>query len=187
MQKVTFDVPEIDTHEVLGEWLIPRGEALLVSFGAYTVADQDGMAVVKERLAIIEADEASSAVAGMGPKGFQPVPVPLAAPYASGMNILPPPSVSPSCGQRVDRPRSLPPPRDRAHFRRHRLPRFGWRPRPRRADRFLREFIATARRPNCPRCRPTKPNLIHRRPSRRSRWPARRPRRSPSPSRAKAA
>ena len=42
----------------MGEWLIPRGEALLVSFGAHTVADKDGKAVVKERLAIIEADEA---------------------------------------------------------------------------------------------------------------------------------
>ena len=109
VQKVTFDVPEIDTHEVLGEWLIPRGEALLVSFGAYTVADQNGMAVVKERLAIIEADEASTAVAAMGLKGFQPVLVPLAAPYASGMNILPPPSVSPGPGN-VSIVPLLPPP-----------------------------------------------------------------------------
>jgi hypothetical protein len=109
VQKVTFDVPEVDTHEVLGEWLIPRGEALLVSFGAYTVADQDGMAVVKERLAIIEADEASSAVAGMGPRGFQPVPVPLASPYASGMNVPPPLPVSPSPGN-VSIVPLLPPP-----------------------------------------------------------------------------
>ena len=40
------------TRKSLGEWLIPRGEVLLVSFGAHTVADKDGKAVVKERLAI---------------------------------------------------------------------------------------------------------------------------------------
>ena len=61
VQKVVLDVPEIDTQEVLGEWLVPRGEVLLVSFGAHTVADKDGMAVVKERLAMIEADEAAGA------------------------------------------------------------------------------------------------------------------------------
>ena len=60
VQKVVLDVPEIDTQEVLGEWLVPRGEVLLVSFGAHTVAGKDGMAVVKERLAMIEADEADS-------------------------------------------------------------------------------------------------------------------------------
>jgi hypothetical protein len=52
---VVVDVPEIDTQEVVGEWLIPRGEVLLVSFGAHTMADKDGKAVVKERLAMIEA------------------------------------------------------------------------------------------------------------------------------------
>jgi hypothetical protein len=51
----SVDVPEIDNREVLGEWLIPRGDALLVSFGAFTVADKDGKAIVKERLALIEA------------------------------------------------------------------------------------------------------------------------------------
>ena len=56
----SFDVPEIDNREVLGEWLIPRGDALLVSFGAFTVADNDGKAIVKERLALIEAVDASS-------------------------------------------------------------------------------------------------------------------------------
>lgn len=60
----SFDVPEIDNREVLGEWLIPRGDALLVSFGAFTVADNDGKAIVKERLALIEAVDAQSAVPG---------------------------------------------------------------------------------------------------------------------------
>jgi hypothetical protein len=64
----SFDVPEFDNREVLGEWLIPRGSALLVSFGAFTVADNDGRAIVKERLALIEAVDASSA----GPAAFVP-------------------------------------------------------------------------------------------------------------------
>ena len=64
----SFDVPEIDNHEVLGEWLIPRGDALLVSFGAFTVADNDGKAIVKERLALIEAVDADSAA----PAAFVP-------------------------------------------------------------------------------------------------------------------
>ena len=51
----SVDVPEIDNREVLGEWLIPCGDALLVSFGAFTVADKEGKAIVKERLALIEA------------------------------------------------------------------------------------------------------------------------------------
>ena len=51
--------PRSIPRKLLGEWLVPRGEVLLVSFGAHTVADKDGMAVVKERLAIIEADEAT--------------------------------------------------------------------------------------------------------------------------------
>jgi hypothetical protein len=58
----SFDVPEIDNREVLGEWLIPHGDALLVSFGAFTVADKDGKAIVKERLALIEAVDAHIAL-----------------------------------------------------------------------------------------------------------------------------
>jgi hypothetical protein len=58
VHKVSVDVPEIGSQEVAGEWLIPHGEYLLVSFGAYTVADKDGKAIVKERLAIIGAEQA---------------------------------------------------------------------------------------------------------------------------------
>jgi hypothetical protein len=61
VHKVSVDVPEIGSQEVAGEWLIPNGEYLLVSFGAYTVADKDGKAIVKERLAIIGAEQAPSA------------------------------------------------------------------------------------------------------------------------------
>jgi len=59
VRTVALEVPEIGSQEVAGEWLIPNGEFLLLSFGVYTVADKDGKAVVKERLAIIGAEEAA--------------------------------------------------------------------------------------------------------------------------------
>jgi hypothetical protein len=58
---VAIEVPELGSQEVLGEWLIPHGELLLVSFGAHTVANPAGKATVKERLAIIGAEEVSLA------------------------------------------------------------------------------------------------------------------------------
>ena len=54
--RVAFELPEIANQEVLGEWLIPNGDCLLVSFGPHTAADTDGKAVVRERLAFVEAD-----------------------------------------------------------------------------------------------------------------------------------
>ena len=62
-RKVAIEIPEIGNQEVVGEWLIPHGEALLVSFGVHTVASTNGKAVMKERLAIIEADEVADASA----------------------------------------------------------------------------------------------------------------------------
>jgi hypothetical protein len=61
VRKAVLDVPEISSQEVLGEWLIPSGEVLVVSFGAYTVADANGKAVVKERLALMEARQVPDA------------------------------------------------------------------------------------------------------------------------------
>jgi hypothetical protein len=88
VRQVAIDVPEIGSQEVAGEWLIPNGEYLLVSFGAYTVADKDGKAIVKERLAIIGAEDASlaNAVPVTGPT-LPPVPtyvapIPTAPPLA---------------------------------------------------------------------------------------------------------
>jgi len=63
VQKVAIEIPEIGSQEVLGEWLIPRGESLLVSFGAHTMAGKNGKAIVKERLAIVGAEEVSEASA----------------------------------------------------------------------------------------------------------------------------
>ena len=50
-------VPEIGRAEIAGEWLIPHDEVLLVGFGPHTVADKDGKAVVRERLAMITVNE----------------------------------------------------------------------------------------------------------------------------------
>ncbi len=59
---VAVEVPEIGSEEIAGEWLIPTDGILLVSFGPHTVADKDGKAVIRERLAIIEAEEAPEAL-----------------------------------------------------------------------------------------------------------------------------
>jgi hypothetical protein len=104
METIALDVPEIGGQEVAGEWLIPRDELLIVSFGAYTVADDEGKAVVKERLAIIGADEVSGATASplranravLPPPGaYLAVPVPgaPAAPVAKVAVPMPVPAV----------------------------------------------------------------------------------------------
>jgi hypothetical protein len=59
---VAVEVPEIGCQEIAGEWLIPKDGILLVSFGPHTVADKDGKAVIRERLAIIEAEESDETV-----------------------------------------------------------------------------------------------------------------------------
>ena len=54
--EVTIQIPEYARTSVSGEWLIPRDGVLIVSLGVHTVADARGKAVVRERLAVIEAD-----------------------------------------------------------------------------------------------------------------------------------
>jgi hypothetical protein len=51
-----LEFPEIAREEILGEWLIPKDECLLVSFGPHIASDVDGKPIVRERLAIVEAD-----------------------------------------------------------------------------------------------------------------------------------
>lgn len=123
---VSVEVPEIGNQEVAGEWLIPNNGILLVSFGPHTVADSEGKAAIRERLAIIEAEEttevpgppasvrlvappAPSAV--VGPENFHgtagEVVVPLVPapgvfapaplnPAASGIVVPPPAAATPS-------------------------------------------------------------------------------------------
>jgi hypothetical protein len=99
-QAVTVEVPEIGSQEIAGEWLIPNDGILLVSFGPHTVADKDGNAVIRERLAIVEADEAAEPIGSAAPRPAMwgtPVPayaVPIVpAPAAMAM---PPMAVTPS-------------------------------------------------------------------------------------------
>jgi hypothetical protein len=62
------EVPEIGSQEIAGEWLIPNDGILLVSFGPHTVADKDGKATIRERLAILEATEAEAAPVAPAPQ-----------------------------------------------------------------------------------------------------------------------
>jgi hypothetical protein len=65
-------VPEIGRAEIAGEWLIPRDEVLLIGFGPHTVADENGKAVVRERLAMISAEDVAmpTAAADSEPLGL---------------------------------------------------------------------------------------------------------------------
>ena len=54
-----IEVPEVVRGSVEGEWLIPNDEVLVLSLGTFTTADASGKAVVRERLAILEANPAS--------------------------------------------------------------------------------------------------------------------------------
>ena len=66
----TIQLPEVFLSEVEGEWFVPNDGVLLISTGVNTVADEDGKAVVQERLAILDfarpAAEADAAVAQAG-------------------------------------------------------------------------------------------------------------------------
>jgi hypothetical protein len=55
-----IQVPEIGRSEIAGEWLIPRDEILVIGFGPHTIADKDGKAVVRERLALVSAEVAAT-------------------------------------------------------------------------------------------------------------------------------
>ena len=142
---VSVDVPEIGSQEVAGEWLIPNGECLLVSFGAYTVADKDGKAVVKERLAIVDAEGTSVAVnlPIAGPGVVVPPPAPSSSPRPR-LSSSPRPCLSSSTRtlQRKPLPRSI-----------CRFPRWPCPFLPSQAGRFLRVSMPTASRPICLNCR----------------------------------
>jgi hypothetical protein len=94
-----LDGPEIDTQEVVGEWLIPHGEVLLISFGAHTQADAAGKAVVRERLALIEAAPAGEMVRVSVPSGPIPMvnlPVPRMPDLAPKVALPMPTPIMPS-------------------------------------------------------------------------------------------
>ncbi len=89
-------IPEVSQTRIDGEWLIPRDGVLLISLGVKTIADANGKAVARERLAIIEANPSVTPVPGNAltyPKLSMP-PVPLRsypqAIDANGVIDLPP-------------------------------------------------------------------------------------------------
>jgi hypothetical protein len=51
----SVQIPEVTRASVAGEWLIPNNGVLIVSLGVKTAADDKGMAVVRERVALVEA------------------------------------------------------------------------------------------------------------------------------------
>jgi hypothetical protein len=73
----TIQVPEFARVEVAGEWLIPNDGVLVVSLGAHTVADEKGKAVVRERLALVEARVDEGAKLSMFMAGPARVVVPM--------------------------------------------------------------------------------------------------------------
>jgi hypothetical protein len=58
-QPAIIQVPEVTECDVSGEWLIPNDDVLIVSLGVHTI-NESGKAVVKERLALIQAKETSA-------------------------------------------------------------------------------------------------------------------------------
>jgi hypothetical protein len=95
VQQLTIAVPEIRAQEVAGEWLIPKGQVLLVSFGVYTAADQNGKAVVKERLAMVSAAPAPSDCSAERSPRIAAVPVPIVPHPAPVAAAVPTPSIVP--------------------------------------------------------------------------------------------
>jgi len=55
-------VPEVSGARIEGEWLVPTDAVLVVTLGVDTVADDQGKAVVRERVAVIEFGEGAPAV-----------------------------------------------------------------------------------------------------------------------------
>lgn len=112
---VKIDVPEVDTQEVAGEWLIGPEEGLVVSFGVHTVADEHGKAIVRERLIVLRAhqttpEEGSNKVAG-APVFPNPLPYPagVAHPGKAWIRAVPAPT-SPPLVRLAPVPEMPPPP-----------------------------------------------------------------------------
>lgn len=54
ISKSTVQIPEVFLSQVEGEWFVPSDGVLLISMGVNTVADEQGKAVVQERLAVLD-------------------------------------------------------------------------------------------------------------------------------------
>ena len=121
---VQIQVPEIGQAEIAGEWLIPRDEILVIGFGPHTIADKEGKAIVRERLALVSAEVVATAFTSQGDQNPAPalpgllpriarVPgrsAPSPAPTTPGLPTPPLPSRSLPQGYNADgSPTDLPP------------------------------------------------------------------------------
>jgi len=95
-----IQVPETSHAIVEGEWLVPNDGILLISLGVETVADEHGMAVVRERVAVIEVAPASKTPALSG-TSFEPPTFPHSMPPVPGRSL--PVPIDPQ-GRTVDLP-----------------------------------------------------------------------------------
>jgi hypothetical protein len=95
----SVQVPEISRASIAGEWLIPNDGVLIISLGVKTAADDQGKAVVRERIAIVEAHSASRT-----PDGTPRVPMtsPVAAASFEPTKLGPPIVPGRSMPQQVD-------------------------------------------------------------------------------------
>ena len=102
----TVQIPEITQSRVAGEWLIPKDGVLIVSLGVKTASDDQGKAVVRERLAVIEANPPSIPGTFHSKVEATADPMPIAV-STLGMPALPlrsmPRPIDPS-GQEVELP-----------------------------------------------------------------------------------
>jgi hypothetical protein len=92
--KVAVEIPEMGSQEVAGEWLVPNESVLLVSLGVHTIMGEEGKAVVRERLAVLEAHESNSQ-ANVIPASTGSLTVPTllprpARPLIEPVRVLPP-------------------------------------------------------------------------------------------------
>ena len=98
-------IPEVSRAKVEGEWLIPNDGVLLVSLGVKTAADRMGMAVARERVAVIEAKAGSSepidpnSTVARNPNGFEHIK--LAQPATPARSL---PEPTDANGNAVDLP-----------------------------------------------------------------------------------
>jgi hypothetical protein len=91
-QTAQIEVPEVVCEEISGEWLIAPDEVLVVSFGPHTVADKDGKAVVRERLALVTAQPVDAPAELVLP-GNLPTAMPKVAPPRTAAAPMPMPAI----------------------------------------------------------------------------------------------
>lgn len=84
-----YQVPDVLTANVTGEWLIPKDGALLISTGAHTLPEGKKKSVVCERLVVIEAKPAPAPAAIMPPAPYPAGGVPDLARFEAFRRAFP--------------------------------------------------------------------------------------------------